>query len=103
MREVNRSEVRAWRRSRLMVVGEGAAGKTSVVRALSGAAFVSDHVSTVCVDVLDARVAGVSLSEGVLSDERWENVSGEESAVLRASIHAALRLQVSITDDISFL
>ncbi len=54
---------RAWGRAKIMVVGRGAAGKTSTVRSLLGMAPVLEHKSTEVADVIVTRAEGDKMSE----------------------------------------
>jgi GTPase SAR1 family protein len=54
---------RAWGRVKLMVVGRGAAGKTSTVRSLLGMAPVLEHKSTEVADITVTRAEGDKMRE----------------------------------------
>ena len=66
-----------WMQSKLMIVGEGRAGKTSTVRSLMGQSFVQDLDSTI----------GASLTYARGGAEAWQNVDEiERNYTLNAAI-----------------
>ena len=86
-------ESRPLRRSRLMVVGEGAAGKTSFVRALTSQAFEDKWRSTVGLkateylaqrdDNIAVREAGVEMTDFSSSGSSWSLMEREPCEVDR--------------------
>uniref|UniRef100_A0A7S3LPK0 non-specific serine/threonine protein kinase n=1 Tax=Aplanochytrium stocchinoi TaxID=215587 RepID=A0A7S3LPK0_9STRA len=57
-----------WMRSKLMVVGKGAAGKTATVRSLLGQKFEPKWISTVGADLTQTNIR---MTEGNKDDSKW--------------------------------
>ena len=77
------SESVEWRRSKIMIVGEGRAGKTAVANAVMGKAFVPHSASTVGLEELTCEVkyAAVGSEKGQWS-QRADDGTKETEAVL---------------------
>lgn len=83
-----------FRRSRLMIVGEGAAGKSSFLRALTDQPFICEHKSTVGMQVDDfkaeLREAGVDVVE-CASWKEYDCKSEESRSLGQAAVCNALK------------
>jgi len=75
-----------WRRAKLMVIGQGRAGKTATVRSLMGEEFDPNGESTL----------GISLSRTNVHGEHWKKDTSSETG---HSITAATRLAIKIKSD----
>ena len=58
-----------WRRSRLMLVGEGAAGKTSTLRSLMKQEFIEEHNSTNCLATDSIKIDRTDIQD-------WQKMRG---------------------------
>ena len=64
-----------WRRSRFMLVGEGAAGKTITLRFLMKEEFIKEHNSTNCLET-----DGIKIDRADIQD--WQKMQGWSSLSL---------------------
>jgi hypothetical protein len=92
LEEAMGAETNELRRSRLLVVGQGRAGKSSFLRAIRGQAFDEVSASTVGVDVeeYDVRDIGVSVSSDVAASTmdgkvEWNPASYDANERVRAA------------------
>ena len=104
---------RPLRRSRLMIVGEGAAGKTSFFRALTGQERHKQHLSTVGLDTTDysvqkkaelgddsdaVREAGVEVADYESGSSSWNPLDkdlGEADRTMRLEIVRRVKSSIS--------
>jgi len=77
MKAAFKADFCSWRRSRLLVVGQGRAGKTSFVRSLRGEKHDAASVSTADIDVSNADVnadvgdLGLDIQTNLAVDDSW--------------------------------
>ena len=84
--ELDNNEMVRWGRSKLMVIGQGGAGKTSTVRSLLGKAFVKEHDSTI----------GASLTKTDTS--AWQENKAKESDFNETASRAVRKMRAKVDE-----
>ena len=84
--ELDNNEMVRWGRSKLMVIGQGGAGKTSTVRSLLGKAFVKEHDSTI----------GASLTKTDTS--AWKETDVKESDFNETASRAVRKMHAAVEE-----
>ena len=87
-RALNSNETSAWGRSKLLVVGRGGVGKTATVRSLLGERFEPEWISTVGLDIREAKT-----SVGM----KWKTEDAKEYTAAWVNKTAALKLSKSLS------